>query len=72
MANSELGILSDSLQEASAAEIAATRFEENFERWHGPQPRTGTVVVYFAGTEGIMDTPDERPLVNEYMANMIA
>jgi len=72
MATYELGILKDSLREVSATEIAAARFDENFERWHGPQPRTGTVVVYFAGTEGIMDTPDEPPAVNQYMANMIA
>ena len=71
MATNELGILSSNLREVSAAEAAAAMFEINFERWHGPQPRTGVAVVYFAGTEGVMDTPEEPQAVSQYMANMI-
>lgn len=69
-----LGILDPNLVDRSPADIAATRWEATFLRTHGPQPRCGVAVVYFAGTEGIMDTPDdpaERPPVSEFMANMI-
>ncbi len=71
MTDTELGILSKNLPVVSAAEAATARFEETFGRFYGAQPRCGVAVVYFAGTEGIMDTPDERPPVNDFMANMI-
>lgn len=71
MAAYELGILSHDLHIKSAAETAAEMFEVNFGCRHSVQPQTGMVVVYFAGREGIMDTPDEPPQVSQYMANMI-
>ncbi|HUP26030.1 MAG TPA: hypothetical protein VM124_00085 [Candidatus Limnocylindrales bacterium] len=72
MTDTELGILSKDLPEMTAAEAAVVRWNETFNRHYGNQPRCGVVVVYFAGTEGVMDIPDEPPAVNEYMANMIA
>lgn len=71
MGNPGLGILSHELPDISISDVDAASFDANFRRWYGPQPKLGVVVVYFSGTEGVLDTPDERPTVNSYMANMI-